>query len=100
MKDNPVIHCLDRLNQLNAGPSNQIDDETVGLLNKLTELCNSEGSGNAAIASRNGGVEIICSICFKVQKGCEHAIVSALKALAFLLHGMMVKLVSLVSCEI
>ncbi|KAL6270314.1 hypothetical protein ACE6H2_027225 [Prunus campanulata] len=88
VKDNPVIHCLDRLNQLNAGPSNQIDDETVELLNKLTELCNSEGSGNAAIASRNGGVEIICSICSKVPKGCEHAIVSALKALAFLLHDL------------
>ncbi|CAB4320709.1 unnamed protein product [Prunus armeniaca] len=61
VKDNPVIHCLDRLNQLNAGPSNQIDDERVELLINLQS---------------------------SVQKGCEHAIVSALKALAFLLHDL------------
>lgn len=89
MKDNPVIQCLDRLNQLNSDPNNQIGDAIVELLDKLSELCNSEGSGNSAIASRNGAVELICSICSKVPTGCQRALVSALKAMASLLHGMM-----------
>lgn len=88
VKDNPVIQCLDRLNQLNSDPNNQIGDEIVDGLDKLSELCNSEGSGNSAIASRNGAVELICSICSKVPTGCQRALVSALKAMASLLHDL------------
>ncbi|KAM5549153.1 hypothetical protein ABKV19_000536 [Rosa sericea] len=87
--DNPVIQCLDRLKQLNSGENSQIgDEEIVKLLDELTELCNSEGSGNSAIASRNGAVELICSICSKVSTGCQGALVSALKAMASLLHDL------------
>lgn len=89
MKDNPVIQCLDRLSQLNSDPNTQIGDEIVELLDQFSELCNSEGSGNSAIASRNGAVELICSICSKVPTGCQRILVSALKAMSSLLHGMM-----------
>ncbi|RXH88125.1 hypothetical protein DVH24_042196 [Malus domestica] len=88
VKDNPVLQCLDRLSQLNSSPNSQIGDEIVDLLDKLTELCKAEGSGNAAIASRNGGVEIVCSICSKIEIGCLRAVFLALRALASLLHDL------------
>ncbi|KAB2634411.1 armadillo repeat-containing protein 6 [Pyrus ussuriensis x Pyrus communis] len=88
VKDNPVLQCLDRLSQLNSSPNSQIGDEVVDLLDKLTELCKAEGSGNAAIASRNGGVEIVCSICSKIEIGCERAVFLGLRALASLLHDL------------
>ncbi|KAB2634764.1 armadillo repeat-containing protein 6 [Pyrus ussuriensis x Pyrus communis] len=59
VKDNPVLQCLDRLSQLNCSQNSQIEDELVDLLVKFTELCNSKGSGNAAIASRNGDIDIL-----------------------------------------
>ncbi|CAN6544255.1 unnamed protein product [Malus baccata var. baccata] len=75
VKDNPVLQCLDRLSQLNCSQNRQTEDELVDLLVKFTELCNSKGSGNAAIASRNG-------------VGCEQAVVLALRALASLQHDL------------
>ncbi|KAB2635780.1 armadillo repeat-containing protein 6 [Pyrus ussuriensis x Pyrus communis] len=42
---------------LNCSQNRQIEDELVDLLVKFTELCNSKGSGNAAIASRNGDLQ-------------------------------------------
>ncbi|GFY89980.1 hypothetical protein Acr_07g0001770 [Actinidia rufa] len=47
------------------------------------------GSGNAAIATRNGGVELVCSVCsdcLKLSGGTDQGLVSALKAMASLLH--------------
>ncbi|XP_054776818.1 uncharacterized protein LOC129285256 [Prosopis cineraria] len=90
VKDNPVIQCLDRLKKLESRLGDQIGDrdfdEMVELFDKLSEVCNVEGSGNAAIATKNAGVELVCSACSKIPKGCEHALVSALKTLASLLH--------------
>lgn len=91
VKDNPVLMCLDRLKELNDSSKDQsVDknlDEMEELLDKLTELCGAEGLGNAAIATRNGGVELVCSICSKIGIGCERALFSSLKAMAALLHG-------------
>lgn len=91
VKDNPVMQCLDRLKQLDGG----FEDQTKGenfvemeeLFDKLTELCGAQGSGNAAIATKNGGVELVCSICSKIRNGYERALVSALKTMAALLNG-------------
>ncbi|XP_075672877.1 uncharacterized protein LOC142642414 [Castanea sativa] len=80
VKANPVIQCLDRLKQLGSDL-----DEMVELLDKLAELCGVEGSGNAAIATKNGGVELVCS---KIRSGGEQVLASALKALASLLHDL------------
>ncbi|KAF3435360.1 hypothetical protein FNV43_RR22449 [Rhamnella rubrinervis] len=92
VKDNPVLVCLDRLKQLDDSskdPSMDKNlDEMEELLDKLTELCGAQGSGNAAIATRNGGVELLCSICSKIGIGCERALVSALKAMAALVHDL------------
>ncbi|KAL4615510.1 hypothetical protein ACB092_07G130800 [Castanea dentata] len=77
---NPVIQCLHRLKQLGSDL-----DEMVELLDKLAELCGVEGSGNAAIATKNGGVELVCS---KIRSGGERVLASALKALASLLHDL------------
>ncbi|XP_059443781.1 uncharacterized protein LOC132175752 [Corylus avellana] len=89
VKENPVIQCVDRLKQLDSDLKDQISkkylDEIVELLEKLTELCVVQGSGNVAIATRNGGVELLCSICSKIRNGCEQVLVSALKTLASLL---------------
>ena len=95
MADNPVIQSLDRLKQLNSDWTDRIGDlkdeeEMVVLLDKLTDLCSIEGSGNAAIATRNGGVELVCSVCLKLRSECDQGLVSALKALASLLHGITV----------
>ncbi|KAM4088900.1 hypothetical protein ACB094_07G107900 [Castanea mollissima] len=80
VKANPVIQCLHRLKQLGSDL-----DEMVELLDKLAELCGVEGSGNAAIATKNGGVELVCS---KIRSGGEQVLASALKALASLLHDL------------
>ncbi|KAF2316624.1 hypothetical protein GH714_041965 [Hevea brasiliensis] len=89
-KDNPVIHCLERLNELESIPKDRISgdemDEMAGLFDKLTELCSVEGSGNAAIAVKNGGVELVCSICSKIPIGSKQVLVSALKTLALFLY--------------
>ena len=90
MRDNPVIKCLDCLRQLECrlGDDEDMDEvEVVGLFDSLTQVCSVEGSGNAAIATKNGGVELLCAACSKIPKACHHALVSALKAMASLLHG-------------
>lgn len=88
MKENPVIQCLDRLRQLDGCSSDENLDQLVELCDKLSESCGEETSGNAAIATKNGGVELICSLCSKIPSGRERALVSTLKAMAALLHGM------------
>ncbi|XP_059653925.1 uncharacterized protein LOC132300733 [Cornus florida] len=89
VKDNPVIQCLDRLKQLNSDwtTDDHLDQEMMtAMLNKLTDLCLVDGSGNAAIATRNGGLELLSSLCSKFGAGCEKVLVSALNAMASLLH--------------
>lgn len=91
-KDNPVIHCLDRLKELESISKDRICgdsvDEMAGLFGKVVELCSIEGSGSAAIAVKNGGVELVCSICSKIPMGSKQVLVSALKTLALFLYGM------------
>ncbi|KAH7865499.1 hypothetical protein Vadar_007458 [Vaccinium darrowii] len=88
-KEDPVIQSLDRLKQLNSNWTDRIGkdgDEVMDLLDKLTELCSAEGSGNAAIGTRNGGIELVCSVCSKLRGGSDQGLVSGLKTLASLLH--------------
>ncbi|XP_057502527.1 uncharacterized protein LOC130786264 [Actinidia eriantha] len=84
VKDNPVIQCLDRLKQLNSDQNDV--DEIIVLLDKLSDLCTIEGSGNAAIATRNGGIELVCSVLLNLRCRSDQGLVSSLKAMASLLH--------------
>ncbi|GMP48339.1 hypothetical protein CsSME_00015725 [Camellia sinensis var. sinensis] len=91
VKDNPVIQSLDRLKQLNSDSTDRIGDqndvdEVIVLLDKLADLCSIEGSGNAAIAMKNGGLELVCSVCLKLRGGSDRGLVSAFEAIASLLH--------------
>ncbi|KAF8112337.1 hypothetical protein N665_0065s0108 [Sinapis alba] len=95
VKDNPVIACLDRLKELDTvtkqeGLLRDEDlDEISSLLVKLNELCGSqEESGNVAIATKHGAVELTCSICSKIKTGARSncIVVPCLKALAVLIH--------------
>ncbi|KAI4298431.1 hypothetical protein L6164_031992 [Bauhinia variegata] len=92
VKDNPIIQCLNGLKQLDSEFEDQIRDKNldgiVELFVKLIELCGAEGSGNAAIATKNGGVELVCSICSRIPNGYELVVVSALKTMSSLLHDL------------
>lgn len=94
VKDNPVIQSLVALKQLDLDLKDEISkkdlNDLLEFLDKLTELCGDQESGNAAIATRNGGVELLCSICSKIRSGCEQVLISALRALVSLLHGITV----------
>ncbi|KAF3534781.1 hypothetical protein DY000_02036635 [Brassica cretica] len=83
VKDNPVIACLDRLKELDDDL-----DEISRLLVKLNELCSSQESGNVAIATKHGAVELTCSICskIKIDSRSNCIVVPCLKALAVLIH--------------
>ncbi|CAI0447045.1 unnamed protein product [Linum tenue] len=60
----------------------------AGLLRQLIEECSVEGSGNVAVAVRNGGVETITSLCSKIPiRSSEQILVLAFGALALLIHG-------------
>ncbi|KAK4757482.1 hypothetical protein SAY87_018783 [Trapa incisa] len=89
-KDNPVIQCLERLKQLdcdcNDGMNKGVNEELVQFLDKLTQLATETNSGNAAIATKNGGVELLCSVCSKIPKDCVLALVTSWKALVPLLQ--------------
>lgn len=88
MSDNPVMKCLARLKEVDCD-SNGLG-EMVGLFDKLIELCSGsgEGSGNVAIAVRNGGVVLLLSLCSKIPIGSENVLVSSLRTLALFIHGM------------
>lgn len=95
IKDNPVIACLDRLKEFDsvsiAGPLRDEDlDEISSLFVKLNELCSSQESGNVAIATKHGAVDLTCSICSKIKiaTASNRIVVPCLKALAVLIHGM------------
>lgn len=87
-ESNPVIECLEKMKRFE---SEEITlDEIVEVFDKLVELCGGEdGNGNAAIATKNGGVELVCGVCKKIRSGdgSRVGLVSGLNALALLLHG-------------
>ena len=62
------------------------------MLEKLSELCASEkgeiGLQNAAIAARNGAVELLCSLCSSLENEEDNSLVLALKALSSVLCGL------------
>ncbi|KAI5577119.1 hypothetical protein BDE02_09G093200 [Populus trichocarpa] len=85
VRENPVIKCLERLEEL--GFDNNGSNEMAGLFDQLAGLFSGvEGSGNVAIGVRNGGVELVCSICSNIPIGSEKVLVSALETLALLIH--------------
>lgn len=91
-RDNPLVQSLERLKQLDGDSKDRISDkdvdEMVVLFDRMSELCGSnEESGNASIALRNGGLELLCSLCSKIPSDCERAVASALKTMVFLLQG-------------
>ncbi|XP_010530876.1 PREDICTED: armadillo repeat-containing protein 6 [Tarenaya hassleriana] len=90
--DNPVMSCLDRLKQLVSVSGDRLRDEDLdeisGLLEKLTELCSGPESGNVAIATKNGAVELVCSVSSKIRTGAGSVpvLVPCLKAMAVLIR--------------
>ena len=98
--DNPVIQSLDGLRDITATFLSTNDQKAdmistttdlegmVELLDKVYALCSIEGSGNASVATRNGGVELLTSICSALDVECERPLVAALKTLSTFLHGM------------
>ncbi|XP_061978648.1 uncharacterized protein LOC133699424 [Populus nigra] len=59
----------------------------IVLLDELVRLFTSvEGSGNVTTGVRNGGLELVCSICSYILIVSEKVLVSALKTLALLIH--------------
>lgn len=92
-ESNPVIESIDRIKQLQDSDwtDELVVNDAIGLFDNLTAISRVDGSGNAAIATRNGGVELMCSICSKLTvSGRDSALVSALNALAAFLHGIFV----------
>ncbi|XP_071726178.1 uncharacterized protein [Rutidosis leptorrhynchoides] len=90
---NPVIESIHRIKQLQD--SNWTDEsvvnEAIGLFDNLNAISrvDGSGSGNAAVATRNGGVELMCSVCEKLSiTGRDTALVSALNTLAAFLHDL------------
>ncbi|KAI6701289.1 hypothetical protein NL676_015613 [Syzygium grande] len=89
-KDNPVLQCLDGLKRIDSDfkipiRDKEVHGELVALFDRLAHLCVEE-SGNAAIAMRNGGVELVCSFCSKIPIECDGVLLSCLKALTPLLY--------------
>lgn len=93
MNDNPVIQTIERLKQLDLELASSVENdgvlkEIVELLDRLNDSCTDKGSGNVAIATRNGGVQLVCSVLLKLPSACNQGVISSLKTLASLLHGM------------
>ncbi|ERM96823.1 hypothetical protein AMTRI_Chr04g246990 [Amborella trichopoda] len=61
-------------------------EEMVELLGKLHSLCCDEKLGNASIVTRNGGVELLVSICSDLIPEYERPLSSALRTLSSVLH--------------
>ncbi|GMJ09771.1 hypothetical protein like AT4G33945 [Hibiscus trionum] len=91
VEDHPAMQCLDKLNQLSSDSKHQFDAQDsvqiMEILNNLSELCcaNNGDSGNAAIVVKNGGIELVCSICPKIPTESRQSLVSCLKTMASLL---------------
>ncbi|CAK8571199.1 unnamed protein product [Lathyrus sativus] len=83
-ESNPVIECLEKLKRLES--ESDALDETVEAFDKLAELCGSDaGNGNAAIATKNGGVELVCSK-INSANGSQLVLLSGLNVLSLLLR--------------
>ncbi|KAK6159374.1 hypothetical protein DH2020_006688 [Rehmannia glutinosa] len=81
-ESNPVMDCLGKLKEEKTLP------EIVELLNELCVLCRDNGSGNAPIATKNGAVELVISICSKLREERDRGLASALNALASVIHDL------------
>ncbi|OEL12690.1 hypothetical protein BAE44_0026294 [Dichanthelium oligosanthes] len=85
----PVVRVLDELKASHSasGGSGQDLDGLVSLIDELRGLCCSgEGLENAAIAVRNGGVEMLVALCASARIEQERLLASALKALSSVLR--------------
>ncbi|XP_050233745.1 uncharacterized protein LOC126682192 [Mercurialis annua] len=92
VKDNPILQCLNRLQEIESLNDPVISNgdcvrEIGGLFEKFVGLC-SEGSGNVAIAVKNGGLELICSVCCKIPMQCQSVLVLGLKTLGLFLYDL------------
>ncbi|OMO74163.1 Armadillo [Corchorus capsularis] len=90
IKDHPAMQCLDKLKRLDADAKSTFAaedlEQVTALLNSLSGLCSDkEESGNAAIVAKNGGIELVTSICSKIPTESRPTLVSCLKAFASLL---------------
>ncbi|WJX10445.1 hypothetical protein P8452_01168 [Trifolium repens] len=84
-ESNPVIECLEKLKRLES--EEDALDEIAEVFDRLYELCGGDdGNVNAAIAAKNGGVELVCDVCSKISSGNGSQLVSGLNAMASLLH--------------
>ncbi|XP_023511541.1 armadillo repeat-containing protein 6 [Cucurbita pepo subsp. pepo] len=93
VNDNPLVQSLERLKQLDGDSKDRISDEyldeMVDLFDRISELCGSnEESGNVSIVLRNGGLELLCSLCCKIPSECRRAVASALKTMVLLLQDL------------
>ncbi|CAH9057670.1 unnamed protein product [Cuscuta europaea] len=81
---------MKQLDLESAGTFNSDDvlNEIVELLGRLNDLCADEGSRNVAIATKNGGVQLVCSILLKLPGGCNQGVISSFTTLAKLLHDL------------
>lgn len=75
------MECLGQLREDKPLP------EIVELLDELSVLCEDKESGNAAIAAKNGAVELIVSACAKLRDEHRRGLASGLSALASVIHG-------------
>ncbi|XP_015947058.1 uncharacterized protein LOC107472000 [Arachis duranensis] len=87
----PVIRCLDKLKQqLPSQLRDPVDDvvwtDIAVSFDELRALC-SQDKANAAIATKNGAVELLCSLSSKIPAATSQAaLLSAFNALTALLH--------------
>ncbi|PKA55479.1 hypothetical protein AXF42_Ash006681 [Apostasia shenzhenica] len=94
--DHPVNQSLDALRSILSlkddrkvgGLDETLDEELAELLDKLYDLCRIEGSNNVSIATRNGGVELLVSLCGAIQGRLERSLVSALMVLSSIVHDL------------
>ncbi|KAG0499547.1 hypothetical protein HPP92_004238 [Vanilla planifolia] len=94
--DDPVMRTLDALKSILSskldGRKPVVLDDTVdfeglvSLLDKLYELCKSGGSDNASIVTKNGGVELLTSLCSAIHDGLERLLVSVFRVLCSILY--------------
>lgn len=95
-KDDPVMQLLDGLrsiflSELEGRKAGVLDEsvdleELTGMLDKLYDLCRVEGSDNAAIATKNGGVELLTSLCGFFYGRLERPLISTFRALSSILQ--------------
>ncbi|GFQ04739.1 armadillo repeat-containing protein 6 [Phtheirospermum japonicum] len=79
-ESNPVMDCLGKLKEEEAFP------EIKKLLDELSVLCGDKGL--AAIAAKNGAVELVISICSKLRDERDRGLASGLNAMASVLHDL------------